>query len=125
MIFLISVLICLVPFSAIAYPLIRKVATKNPAPVDESSLELELDRRWQTALEGMATSEIEFMVGNLSEPDYSSLRESYMVEASVVLQMAQFSSQQQQEILEQVIQISSQGNLSEQGAQEEGEPPNA
>ena len=125
MIFLISVLICLVPFSAIAYPLIRKVATKNPAPVDESSLELELDRRWQTALEGMATSEIEFMVGNLSEPDYASLRESYMVEASIVLQMAQFSSQQQQEILEQVIQISSQGNLSEQGAQEEGEPPNA
>ena len=125
MIFLISVLICLVPFSAIAYPLIRKVATKNPAPVDESSLELELDRRWQTALEGMATSEIEFMVGNLSEPDYSSLRESYMVEASIVLQMAQFSSQQQQEILEQVIQISSQGNLSEQGAQEEGGPPNA
>lgn len=125
MIFLISVLICLVPFSAIAYPLIRKVATKNPAPVDESSLELELDRRWQAALEGMATSEIEFMVGNLSEPDYASLRESYMVEASIVLQMAQFSSQQQQEILEQVIQISSQGNLSEQGAQEEGGPPNA
>ena len=125
MIFLISVLICLVPFSAIAYPLIRKVATKNPAPVDESSLELELDRRWQTALEGMATSEIEFMVGNLSEPDYASLRESYMVEASIVLQMAQFSSQQQQEILEQVIQISSQGNLSEQGAQEDGGPPNA
>jgi len=124
-IFLISVLICLVPFSAIAYPLIRKVATKNPAPVDESSLELELDRRWQAALEGMATSEIEFMVGNLSEPDYASLRESYMVEASIVLQMAQFSSQQQQEILEQVIQISSQGNLSEQGAQEEGGPPNA
>ena len=125
MIFLISVLICLVPFSAIAYPLIRKVATKNPAPVDESSLELELDRRWQAALEGMATSEIEFMVGNLSEPDYASLRESYMVEASIVLQMAQFSSQQQQEILEQVIQISSQGNLSEQGAHEEGGPPNA
>ena len=125
MIFLISVLICLVPFSAIAYPLIRKVATKNPAPVDESSLELELDRRWQTALEGMATSEIEFMVGNLSEPDYASLRESYMVEASIVLQMAQFSSQQQQEILERVSQISSQGNLSEQGAQEEGGPPNA
>ena len=125
MIFLISVLICLVPFSAIAYPLIRKVATKNPAPVDESSLELELDRRWQTALEGMATSEIEFMVGNLSEPDYASLRESYMVEASIVLQMAQFSSQQQQEILERVSQISSQGSLSEQKPQEEGEPPNA
>ena len=125
MIFLISVLICLVPFSAIAYPLIRKVATKNPAPVDESSLELELDRRWKTALEGMATSEIEFMVGNLSEPDYSSLRESYMVEASIVLQMAQFSSQQQQEILERVSQISSQGSLSEQKPQEEGEPPNA
>ena len=125
MIFLISVLVCFIPFSAIAYPLIRKIATKNPAPVDESSLELELDRRWQTALEGMATSEIEFMVGNLSEPDYSSLRESYMVEASIVLQMAQFSSQQQQEILEQVIQISSQGNLSEQGAQEEGGSPNA
>ena len=125
MIFLISVLICLVPFSAIAYPLIRNVATKNPAPVDESSLELELDRRWQAALEGMATSEIEFMVGNLSEPDYASLRESYMVEASIVLQMAQFSSQQQREILEQVTQISSQGNRSEQKPQEEGEPPNA
>ena len=125
MIFLISVLVCFIPFSAIAYPLIRKVATKNPAPVDESSLELELDRRWQAALEGMATSEIEFMVGNLSEPDYASLRELYMVEASIVLQMAQFSSQQQQEILEQVIQISSQGNLSEQGTQEEGGPPNA
>ena len=68
---------------------------------------------------------MKFMVGNLSEPDYASLRESYMVEASIVLQMAQFSSQQQQEILEQVIQISSQGNLSEQGTQEEGGPPNA
>lgn len=125
MIFLISILICLVPFSAIAYPLIRKVATRNPAPVDESSLELELDRRWQTALEGMATSEIEFMVGNLSESDYSSLRESYMVEASIVLQMAQFSSQQQREILEQVSQISSQGNPSEQGVQEGGGLSNA
>ena len=125
MIFLISVLVCFIPFSAIAYPLIRKIATKNPAPVDESSLELELDRRWQTALEGMATSEIEFMVGNLSEPDYSSLRESYMVEASIVLQMAQFSSEQQREILKQVSQVSSENNYSERRAQEESEPPDA
>lgn len=125
MIFVISVLICFIPFSAIAYPLIRKIATRNPAPMDESSLELELDRRWQTALEGMTTSEIEFIVGNLSEPDYASLRESYMVEASIVLQMAQFSSEQQREILEQVSLISSQDNSSAPRTQEGSEPPDA
>ena len=125
MIFLISILVCCIPFSAIAYPLLQKIATKNPAPVDESSLELELDRRWRTALDGMSTSEIEFMVGNLSKPDYLSLRESYILEASIVLQMAQFSLEQQEEILEQVKQEVSQVNSSKTGVQEGSQNPNA
>tara|TARA_B100000949_G_C14154255_1_gene396172 strand:- start:518 stop:868 length:351 start_codon:yes stop_codon:yes gene_type:complete len=112
-IFLISILICSIPFAAIAFPLLRKIATRNPAPADESSLDVELDRRWRTALEGMTTSEIEFMVGNLSKADYLSFRESYILEASIVLQMAQFSQDQQQEILDQIERESSQISLDE------------
>ena len=100
MTFLISVFICVFPLAAIAYPLLKKIANRIPKPEDESSLESELERRWQVALDGMKNSEIEFMVGNLSEADYQSLRESYVLEASIVLKLAKFSQEQQKEILD-------------------------
>ena len=87
MVILIGILLCFVPGIAVIYPLWRKFSSMSPPPEDESSLEADLDRRWESAIDGLHSSELEYSVGNLSLEDYKELREVHMLEAAVVLKM--------------------------------------
>ena len=60
----------------VAYPIIRKIASKSPFPEDESSIRADLERRWESALEGLRHAELEMSVGNVSESDYLWLKPS-------------------------------------------------
>ena len=102
MVILIGILLCFVPGIAVIYPLWRKFSSMSPPPEDESSLEADLDRRWESAIDGLHSSELEYSVGNLSLEDYKELREVHMLEAAVVLKMFDLSGEDEKLLFDQI-----------------------
>ena len=74
----------------------------SPPPEDESSLEADLDRRWESAIDGLHSSELEYSVGNLSLEDYKELREVHMLEAAVVLKMFDLTGEDEKLLFDQI-----------------------
>ena len=71
MVVLISLILSIFPFVLIIFPLIRKYSVSEFIPQDESSLFSDLERRWDSAIEGLRSTELERMVGNLHDQDLS------------------------------------------------------
>ena len=83
MLVFIAILLALVPAVAILYPFVRR--SRQATPPDESSPQAELARRWDSALSGLQSAELEQSIGNLSTDDYEALRHRYMTEAALVM----------------------------------------
>ena len=98
MLVLIAVLIALVPAVIVLYPLARRLGS-DEFDDDESSVTAELTRRWESALAGLKTAELELSIGNLSDEDYRWLREQYTTEAALVMKAMDLEEQQQEELL--------------------------
>lgn len=100
MLVLVALLLALVPAVAILYPFVRR---RGGATLeDESSPRAELARRWEGALAGLKSAELERAVGTLAEDDYLWLREQYMQEAAMVLKALELEEQEESEFLAQV-----------------------
>ena len=115
MVIIIGILLCLVPGIAVIYPLWRKFSSMSPPPEDESSLEADLDRRWESAIDGLHSSELEYSVGNLSLEDYKELREVHMLEAAVVLKMFDLSGEDEKLLFDQISEELTKSSLLSQG----------
>ena len=83
MLVLAAFLLALIPAFAIAYPFLRRVG--SPLLTDEDTREAELASRWETAVAGLRSTELEWAIGNLAEEDRRWLRERYMTDAALVL----------------------------------------
>ena len=101
MLILIVILLVLLPAIVVTYPLLRRSGASAPVE-DEGSREAELARRWDAALDGLRSAELEHALGNLEEPDYRSIREQYMTEAALVLKAMEVEEQQEQEFLDAI-----------------------
>lgn len=103
MLVLIAVLLTLIPAAAILYPFLfqRGVSTVFR---DETSSYSELTRRWEAAVAGLKTMELERAVGNLTESDYLGLKEQYMTEAARIMKAMELEDQQEEELLSEVAQ---------------------
>lgn len=95
---LIVILLVLIPAIAIIYPFIRGDAG-NEWLDDESSPLADLERRWDSAITGIKSSELEFSIGNLAEEDYQWLRQEYMREAAAVMRAMEMEEEQEAELL--------------------------
>ena len=84
MLVLIAIILALIPAIIIAYPFLRRGESSEWLD-DESSPLATLQRRWEAALDGIRSAELEHAIGNLSEEDYRWLRRQYMREAAVVM----------------------------------------
>ena len=115
MVIIIGILLCLVPGIAVIYPLWRKFSSMSPPPEDESSLEADLDRRWESAIDGLHSSELEYSVGNLSLEDYKEWREVHMLEAAVVLKMFDLSGEDEKLLFDQISEELTKSSLLSQG----------
>ena len=115
MVIIIGILLCIVPGIAVIYPLWRKFSSMSPPPEDESSLEADLDRRWESAIDGLHSSELEYSVGNLSLEDYKELREVHMLEAAVVLKMFDLSGEDEKLLFDQISEELTKSSLLSQG----------
>ena len=98
MIILIAILLALIPALAVLYPFVRGNAA-NEWLDDESSPTADLERRWDSAIAGIKSAELEFSIGNLVEDDYHWLRQEYMREAAMVMQAMDLEEDQEAELL--------------------------
>ncbi len=101
MLVLIALLLALIPAVAVLYPFLRRRSV-SPAVVDEGSTEAELARRWDAALSGLKSTELEYAIGNLDQRDYKSLREQYMTEAALVMKAMDLELEQERDLLSSV-----------------------
>ena len=98
MLVLIALLLALIPAVAILYPFVRRV-TASGSVTDEGSAGSELARRWDAALEGLKSAELEHAIGNLEDADHSWLRGQYMTEAALVLKAMDLEEDQETSLL--------------------------
>ena len=98
MLVLIAVLLALIPAAAILYPFVFR---RGLASVfrDETSTYSELTRRWEAAIAGLKSTELEHAIGNLTEEDYRDLREQYMLEAAAIMKSMELEDRQEEELL--------------------------
>ncbi len=98
MLVLIAVLLALIPAAAILYPFVFKRGLSSVFR-DETSTYSELTRRWEAAIAGLKSTELEHAIGNLTEEDYLDLREQYMLEAAAIMKSMELEDQQEEELL--------------------------
>jgi len=102
MLVLAAVIISVIPAIIIGYPIIKKIASNASIPDDESSLHADLERRWESALEGIRHAELEMSVGNVDESDYLWLKQVHMAEAAMVLKALEISVEDEKSLIEQI-----------------------
>lgn len=103
MLVLIAIFLTIIPAAAILYPFIFQRGVSNVFR-DETSAYSELTRRWEAAVAGLKTMELERAIGNLTESDYLALKEQYMNEAARIMKSMELEDQQEQELLAEVAQ---------------------
>ena len=101
MVILLSILLVAMTAAVILYPFVRR-SRHDDLVDDEGAPEAELGRRWDAALDGLRSAELERTIGNLSEEDYQWLREQYMSEAALTLKAMEIEERQRQELLDTI-----------------------
>ena len=101
MLVLIAVALALIPAIVIAYPFLRRGASREWLD-DESSPMATLQRRWDAALDGIRSAELEYAIGSLAEDDYRWLRRQYMREAAVVMRAMELEQEEEEALLTQI-----------------------
>lgn len=101
MLVLIAIILTLIPALVIAYPFLRRGESSEWLD-DESSLMATLQRRWEAALDGIRSAELEHAIGNLSEEDYRWLRRQYMREAALVMRSMELEHEEEEAMLTQI-----------------------
>jgi hypothetical protein len=103
MLILIALILAAIPAVAILYPFVMR-GRGHEWLEDEGAPIAELERRWDAALAGLKSAELEFSIGNLDNEDYLWLRQRYMREAAMVMQGMELEEEQEEELLARVEQ---------------------
>jgi hypothetical protein len=90
------------PIVAVLYPFFKRFGSRADSWIDESSLTLELERRWEAAMEGLQSAEFERAIGNLDHDDFEWLREVHVTEAVLVLKAVDVSEHDERLIMDEV-----------------------
>ena len=98
MLILAVIILTLIPTIAIIYPFLWGDSSDETL-VDEPSPSEALGRRWEAAVAGLRSTELEHALGNLPQVDYEWLREEYMTEAALVMKALELEQQQEDEML--------------------------
>ena len=101
MLVLIAVVLALIPAIIIAYPFLRRGESGEWLD-DESSPAATLQRRWEAALDGIRSAELEHAIGSLSDEDYRWLRRQYMREAALVMRAMELEQEEEEALLTQI-----------------------
>ena len=98
MLITLAILLALIPIIAVLYPFYR-TRSENEYLEDEADPKEELARRWDAALSGLKTAELERAIGNLTEKDYAWLRNQYVTDAAKIMKAMELEAEQEQDLL--------------------------
>ena len=97
---LVGLVLVAVPLAAILYPFLKRRGLHGV--LTDSEPNEELDMRWDAALAGLRSAELERAIGTLGEEDYHVLREQYMTEAALVLRALEMEAGREADLLARV-----------------------
>ena len=100
---IIALILAAIPAVAVLYPFVMR-GRRHEWLEDEGAPIAELERRWDSALAGLRSAELEFSIGNLDNKDYLWLRQQYMREAATVMRGMELEEEQGEELLVRVEQ---------------------
>ena len=98
MIVAIAILLTLVPALMIIWPFILGLR-RDEFEYDEGAPQADLMRRWDAAVAGLASAELDHSLGNLSEHDYGGLRAQLMTEAADLMREMELSEHEEEQML--------------------------
>lgn len=98
MLIVITLVLVLIPTLAIMWPFVMGVSRDEFAE-DESAPTADLMRRWDAAVAGLKSAELDHAIGNMADEDYRVVRRQLMTEAAVVLKTMELEEAEENEML--------------------------
>ena len=98
MIVAIAIILTLAPALFILWPFIVGLR-RDEFEYDEGAPQADLMRRWDAAVAGLASTELDHSLGNLSDVDYTGLRTQLMSEAADLMREMELSEAEEEQML--------------------------
>ena len=98
MIVAIAIILTLVPALFILWPFVVGLR-RDEFEYDEGAPQADLMRRWDAAVAGLASAELDHSLGNLSEGDYNGLRIQLLSEAADLMREMELSEEEEEVML--------------------------
>ena len=98
MLIVITLFLVLIPTLAIMWPFVMGVRRDEFAE-DESAPTADLMRRWDAAVTGLKSAELDHAIGNMPDEDYRVVRRQWMTEAAVVLKTMELDEAEEERML--------------------------
>ena len=98
MIVAIAIILTLVPALLILWPFVMGLR-RDEFEYDEGAPQADLMRRWDAAVAGLASAELDHSLGNLSDEDYTGLRSRLLMEAADLMRDMELSEEEEEQML--------------------------
>ena len=98
MLVLIGILLALVPAVLVLWPFLFGLR-RDEFDYDEGAPQADLMRRWDAAVAGLASAELDHGLGNMTDGDYAAVRQQLMSEAGAVMREMELGDDEEQRML--------------------------
>ena len=98
MIVTVAIILTLVPALLILWPFVMGLR-RDEFEYDEGAPQADLMRRWDAAVAGLTSTELDHSLGNLSDEDYQGLRTRLLMEAADLMREMELSEEEEERML--------------------------
>ena len=98
MIVAIAIILTLVPALLILWPFVIGLR-RDEFEYDEGAPQADLMRRWDAAVAGLTSTELDHSLGNLSDEDYQGLRTRLLTKAADLMREMELSEEEEERML--------------------------
>ena len=98
MLVFIAILLTLIPAALILWPFLF-APRRSEFEYDEGAPQADLARRWESATAGLASAELDYLLGSQTEQDYQALRARLTSEAASALSEMELSPEEEDAML--------------------------
>ncbi len=93
-----AILLTLVPAVFILWPFVARLR-RDEFEYDEGAPQADLMRRWESAVAGLSSAELDRILGNQTEDDYRAVRRQLMSEAAQVMRDMELAPDEERRML--------------------------
>ena len=99
MLVLIALILALIPAVFIVWPFLAG-PVRDEFEYDEGAPQADLMRRWDAATAGLASAELDRLIGNMAEDDYITVRTQLMSEGAAVMREMELNEDEEARMLD-------------------------